>query len=144
MKPFAFQLERTAVVIPRSKLPPPVISYLGEGQWSLAAEYVYQDGGRTLRIPRGFVFDLASVPRFLWWLIAPFELSVVAPLVHDFLYRYRGNPPAGTVEPLKVYTRREADVLFEQIMVMEGVPAWRQISAYTAVRFFGFFVWPSI
>ena len=43
-----------------------------------------------LLIEEGFEFDLASVPRAAWSIIAPFELGQVAPLVHDHLYKMRG------------------------------------------------------
>ena len=42
--------------------------------------------------------DLSSVPRAFWGLIAPFEVSIEAPLEHDFLYQHRGDPPAGTID----------------------------------------------
>jgi hypothetical protein len=77
------------------------------------------------------------VPRPFWWLIAPFELSIAAPLIHDFLYRYRGQPPAGSIVPPRSYDRRQSDQLFRELMRLEAVPAWRRAAAYRAVRWFG-------
>lgn len=45
-------------------------------------------------MPERFRFDLASLPREAWPLIAPFELSIAAPLLRDYLYR-SGGAPAG-------------------------------------------------
>jgi hypothetical protein len=76
-------------------------------------------------IPKGFRSDLASIPRCLWWLIAPFELSIQAPLLHDYLYK-RGR-----------LRRRVVDRVFLGLMESEGVPRWRRNAAYLAVRLFG-------
>jgi Protein of unknown function (DUF1353) len=143
MKDEATQLDNQPVEIPSSTLPPPVLTYLGNDRWRLEADYMYQDGDHKITVPAGFEFDLSSVPRAFWSLIAPFELSITAPLLHDFLYHYGGDPPAGAIEPPRKYTRREADDLFRRVMEQEGVPAWRRLSAYAAVRLFGGSAWRS-
>jgi hypothetical protein len=63
-----------------------VLTWVGGRRFRIEKPYVFG----MIQIPAGFVFDLASVPRVLWWLIAPFELSIVAPLIHDWLYRVEG------------------------------------------------------
>ena len=97
MKEEARQLSQEPVEVAASSLPPPLLSYVGGDNWRLEADYTYQDGDRTITVPAGFMFDLSSVPRALWWLIAPFELSIVAPLLHDYLYEHGGDLPAGSV-----------------------------------------------
>jgi Protein of unknown function (DUF1353) len=139
----ATQLQNQPVEISESPLPPPVLTYIGDDRWRLEADYTYQDGEHRITVPAGFEFDLSSVPRAFWSLIAPFELSITAPLLHDFLYQYGGRPPAGTVEPPRTYTRRQADQLFRAVMEREGVPAWRRLPAYAAVRAFGGGAWHS-
>jgi hypothetical protein len=136
------QLLRARVVIARSALPAPIVSYdVSEGKWRLEAAYGYFDDPNQITVPNQFAFDLASVPRPFWWLIAPFELSIAAPLLHDFLYRYQGKPPGSAVDPPRTYSRRETDLLFRTIMTQEGVPAWRRAAAYRAVRWFGAAAW---
>jgi hypothetical protein len=135
-----YALEQRAVVVEESRLPPPVLTYLTDRRlWRLERHYDYRDveGARDIRVPVGFLFDLSSVPRPLWWLIAPFDLSIVAPLIHDFLYRYGGSPPGNAVTPPHAYSRAEADRLFRTIMEQEGVARWRRVAAYAAVRAFG-------
>jgi hypothetical protein len=77
------------------------------------------------------------VPRLFWPLVAPFELSIAAPLLHDFLYRHAGDPPAPAVAPPRRYTRRDADRLFRELMAAEGVARWRRDAAWAAARLFG-------
>jgi Protein of unknown function (DUF1353) len=130
------QLARTPVRIAASSLPPPIVSYR-EGTWLLEAAYGYDDGGTRLTVPAGFRFDLASVPRLFWPLVAPFELSIAAPLLHDFLYRHAGAPPPPAVLPPRRYARRDADRLFRDVMAAEGVAAWRRHAAWAAARVLG-------
>jgi len=142
MKPSARTLRRHPVAIEGSRLPPPLVSYLVDRErWVLEAAYTYTDGARRLTVPQGFEFDLASVPRAFWSLIAPFELSIAAPLLHDFLYRYQGEPPAGAIEPPGRYSRLEADRLFRRVMEEEGVARWRRALGYAAVRLFSGYAW---
>lgn len=115
-------------------LPDLAISYrVPERRWRVVLPYVYQDGETSITIPQGFETDLASVPRALWTIIAPFELSIIAPVVHDLIYQHGGEVTAYT-DPPRRYTRGEADALFERIMTQEGVPDWRRHAAYDAVR----------
>lgn len=142
MKKFILEFDKQAIQIQASELPPPVISYSVDDKcWYLEAEYSYQDGENLVKVPKGFDFDLASIPRFLWWLIAPFELSITAPLLHDFVYVYRGDLPEASIVPVRIYNRKEADGLFKRIMKQEGVSKWRITAAYFAVRLFGKRAW---
>jgi hypothetical protein len=126
---------------PECGAPPlPVVTYRVRARcWVLEVTYLYAEDPDVIRIPRGFVFDLASVPRLVWPLIAPFELSISAPLVHDFLYHHAGVPPLA--ESRRNYSRLDADRLFRRMMRRERVPGWRWRPAYAAVRLFGGFVW---
>lgn len=107
---------------------------------------------RKLVIPKGFVFDLASVPRIFWTPtgIAPDRLRWTAPLCHDFPYRYGGKLPAGSyfkrvngkwVEDTTEWTRKNADRLFCRIMREDGIPRRKRRVAYRTVDIFGRFFW---
>lgn len=43
--------------------------------------------GEIIVIPKGFTTDFSSVPEFLWGLLKPFGDFILAPIVHDYLYR---------------------------------------------------------
>jgi hypothetical protein len=110
--------------------------------WRLLKDYSYTYQDHTLTAKEGYAFDLSSIPRPLWWLIAPNELSILAPLFHDLLYEYRGRLPDATyVNPYRTFTRREADDLFLHLMEVEGVARWRRLAAYSAVRAAGVIFW---
>ena len=99
-----------------------------------------EDGvrGRTFVVPALTQTDLSSIPRVLWLVVAPFELSTAAPVVHDWLYRHGGAPPDLATTP---YTRAAADALFGDVLAVEGVSRGRQRLAVLAVRLFGWWNW---
>jgi len=48
--------------------------------------------GTVICIPDNYVWDLASTPRFLWWLVPPDSDAEIAFLIHDYLYENKiGN-----------------------------------------------------
>ena len=122
--------------------PPVSVTYeVGSGKWRLLTDYRARDERMdcTLIIRGGFEFDLASIPRILWGKVGPHELSILAPLCHDALYRHGGQSGEylTLVPSEREYTRRDADKLFANQMGAEGVPWWRVKLAYRAVRWFG-------
>lgn len=120
----------------------------GRPEWELAEEVRHFDHelGATLIAPQGYKFDLASIPRPLWAIIAPFELSTLAPLFHDLIYEFKGNMPSEDYiqpHPFRRFGQKDADDLFLRLMVMEGIPWRKRNAAYVAVRAAGWAFWNS-
>lgn len=107
--------------------------------WRVEETFTVLDGERTITIPEGYECSGASIPRLVWWIIAPHELGEVPPVVHDRLYGSGGAPEG--IAPPHVYTRAEADALFLRQMEEEGVDPWRRRRAYLAVRLCGRLFW---
>lgn len=126
-----------------SEIPEPDIRpSFREGLWTLRTDYLYVvDGQWVITIPAGFSCDGASIPKAFHSLIGVFDLSITAPLIHDFLYRSQGMPAVEAVTPYRIFDRAEVDALFAEIMKEEGVPVWRRRAAYLAVRAFGRWAW---
>ena len=119
----------------------PVVSYDERSEtWLLERGYSVLVLDYLLRVPVGFRTDLASIPRWLWPIVAPFELSLAAPIVHDWLYANGGrtNVLAVTV------SRETTDRIFFELMRRENVWWWRRALAYRAVRLFGAKHWKPI
>ncbi len=155
LKPFK-SLSETTVSIKGSKLPDPKISWNQLSRiWILEEKVNVDISSRELskvigiEIPKGFKFDLSTIPRFLWSFIAPFELSIIAPLVHDFLYVNKGNLKVNEQNMLVVskdsqtvkVSRLEADSIFLYHMKQEGVGFVKRWIAYIGVRLFGGIFW---
>lgn len=99
----------------------------------------------TITVPVGFVTDLASVPRAMWWAIAPFDVARAA-IIHDLLYKvirqYRWK-----MKELEVQEDKEliklAKVASDKVfkLAMEDadpkVAGWKIYSSWKAVDLFG-------
>ena len=97
----------------------------------------------TITVPTGFITDLASTPRLLWNVIAPFDVARAA-IVHDLLYKsirqYRWTK--GLIEEDKELIKNAkvaADKVF--LLAMKDaepkVSGWKIYSAWKAVDLFG-------
>ena len=105
---------------------------------------VTKDGKITCK--KGFVTDLASVPRICWMLIAPWDIARAA-IIHDLLYKrirqYRAklNKDNLQYDEISVYkaAKKEADKVFLAAMkdADPSVPKWKIYSAYYSVVLFG-------
>ncbi|HEA65793.1 MAG TPA: DUF1353 domain-containing protein [Desulfobacterales bacterium] len=82
-------------------------------------------------IPKGFIFDGASIPRCLWWFLSPVGLLLIPGLIHDFDYRYGKD----------LVDRLVADKTFRgEIRIVTGTTIIPWI-AYFAVRIGGWKAW---
>lgn len=84
----------------------------------------------TIIIEKGFKTDLASVPRPLWWFIAPTDWGILCPaIMHDYFYSTH------------IVTRATADWLFREKMKDFKMGIIKRNLAYLAVRSFGWIWW---
>lgn len=118
-------------------------------EWVLQDDYF--DSVLKILIPSGFRYDGASVPRFLWAIIDPLDLSEAAPLVHDYLYRNAGldvpvyvlAADSKTVIPCSEmrFSKEFADDMFRDIMNRWDVTPWKEHAAFYGVKYFAGFAW---
>lgn len=87
----------------------------------LAQPFRYDDGTRRFDIPEDDVTDLASVPRFLTWLVPRYGRHTLAALLHDHLQ-----------DDTRV-SSEQADVIFRDSMGETGVPVSRRWLMWSAV-----------
>lgn len=98
----------------------------GQRRWVLLEGYHFEG----FRVPGGFEFDGASVPRFFHRVVTPHDPRVIrAALGHDYLYRQG------------VGGRKAADMFFRNVLISDGVPGWLATLMYQAVRMGGFVAW---
>jgi hypothetical protein len=119
-------------------LPPHSVYRPAIGAWELVEDWCWERG--TIR--RGFLYDLASTPSLAWLFgFPPYAFGMHGPLIHDFIYRCKGNPPPEVGSLDKPITRKEADRIFVDMARADGAPAWKCKVAYAAVRLFGWLAW---
>jgi len=93
-----------------------------------------------ITVPKGYVTDGASIPRFLWRLCgSPMDLPrVYAAIVHDWLYEPPHMKPteteAGVV--LKPYSRGDADKTYRDYQIALGISKIKAYTEYCALRMF--------
>jgi len=93
-----------------------------------------------IKCKKGFITDLASTPKILWNVIAPWDVARAA-IIHDLLYlrirqyRAKPNPDPKVIADAK----KAADLVFKVAMedADPKVPAWKIYSAWKAVELFG-------
>jgi len=93
-----------------------------------------------IELPLGFIMDLASVPRLLWWLYPPDGPYRAAALMHDWLYASKGRVEADGAGI--VLTRKECDAVFLDVMLRSpGMSANQAGEMWAAVRMCGWWAW---
>ncbi|EKH1093474.1 DUF1353 domain-containing protein [Salmonella enterica] len=107
---------------------PAILEMLGHYNWRVHepfAFYLSDDSSDVIEVPAGFITDLATVPRIFWILLPPDGKYAKAAIIHDYLYDNA------------LRTKYEADRIFLDGMTVLGVPKWKKMIMYWAVRLFG-------
>lgn len=97
---------------------------------------VQLSNGAVLNIPKGYEWDLSSVPRLFWIALAPDGDFQLAALIHDYLYENA------------LFSRKFADAeMLRWSKILNGTKKlisfrnFDNYSRYYGVRIFGWLVW---
>jgi hypothetical protein len=100
------------------------------GEWALLSALIYMAAtGKRYIVPRGFITDLASIPRPVRGLFSQTGLSRRPAVLHDFLYCAQFT------------TRAEADNLFLEALKYEGAGWAMRYAMFLGVRAGGWLYW---
>lgn len=107
------------------------IKVIGSQSFEVDSPLVFWYDNNIIQVNKGFDFDGASIPQSLWWIVgSPMTGGYQrAACLHDALYASEYFP------------REVCDALFLEAMTSDGVPRFRRLSMYYAVRMFGGQVW---
>jgi len=114
---------------------------LGGRRWEIAKDWNFSLDGEKYVIPKGFVFDGASVPKFLASWLSPTGVLLVGGLVHDYVYKYTVLLKKGKKKTTDPMTQKEADALFRDIGIEQNGFHFLNKLAYWALRIGGFVAW---
>jgi hypothetical protein len=97
------------------------------GTWKLLAPLVYESDRlkRMVTVPGGFLTDFASVPRVPIAHLLTANCGHEAAVIHDWFY---------TTHEV---SRRDADAVFEEALLVGGEPRWRAWLMWAGVRIGG-------
>lgn len=121
--------------------------WLTTGQkWEIVEDWHFTlPDGTKIIIPKGFIFDGASIPRPFWSLISPTDLLLIPSLIHDFAYRYDylwTHSRSGELIKYKLFTgRRHWDRVFRQVIIdTTGMKLVAWVS-WLVLRVTGWYAW---
>lgn len=103
-------------------------SPIDDKYWLVEEDYYYQCSLGTIVVPKGFKTDYASIPRLFRNIINSYGKHGRAAVVHDWLY---------SKECYINCTRKQADVIFLEIMEECNVDKLKRQLMYRMVRLFG-------
>ena len=113
----------------------------GVRTWEIAKDWYFSVNGENYVIPKGFVFDGASVPKFLASWLSPTGVLLVGGLVHDYAYKYTVLLKKGKKGASAPMTQNEADQLFRDINIEQNGFHLLNKLAYWALVIGGFVAW---
>jgi len=116
---------------------PLIVEECGGKNWKLHFQFTYErwcKGSRDkITVPAGFIFDFASIPKFLLPLLPFWAKYNKASVLHDYLYQY------GKL------SRKMADYVFHEAMLVafRHHRSGRMVAylEWLAVRIFGWLAW---
>lgn len=122
-------------------------------RWEVTEDWYCDFLGRgfTYIIPKGFLFDGASIPRLFWNILNPTGYLFIAGFLHDFVYKYQFLYTYSAIESLdggerriirEFYIQKDADKKFEDLAdkICVGAHFFTKCS-YIALRAFGSKAW---
>lgn len=111
-------------------------------RFELYEDYVFRlPTGEPVVVPKGFVFDGASIPRLFWWLLNPIGLLLIPGLLHDYAYRHRYLLMEDRKTRLPFKTRRESDAMFFEVCHVTNGMVMLDMVCTLLIRFFGWWSW---
>ena len=90
--------------------------------------------GNILKIDKGFYYDMATVPKWLWSLVRPFNDGLIGFLIHDHLYVVRNHN----------LTRKQVDNEMLYWINLTNKNKFDNYLRYFFVRLFGWLWWYKI
>lgn len=87
-------------------------------------------------IPVGFVWDLSSVPRFLWGILPPDGDFELAALIHDFLYKNKITTRSFADKEMLIWSKVISGT--NNKISIRNLDNWIR---YIGVKLFGWWVW---
>ena len=117
-----------------------VMWLLGTRNWEITKDWKYRMNGNEYVIPKGFIFDGASIPKFLRTFFSPVGVLLVGGLVHDYMYKYSALKRTGKGGLLLV-DQKKADQIFRDINIEVNGFYFMNYLSYWSLRLGGWVAW---
>ena len=118
-----------------------VMWLLSTRNWEITKDWKYRLNGNEYVVPAGFVFDGASIPKFLRTFFSPVGVLLIGGLVHDYMYKYAACKPSEEGAPLMLVNQKDSDRIFRDINIeVNGFYTMNHL-AYWSLRLGGWVAW---
>ena len=118
-----------------------VMWLLSTRNWEITKDWKYRLNGNEYVVPAGFVFDGASIPKFLRTFFSPVGVLLMGGLVHDYMYKYAACKPNEEGAPLMLVNQKDSDRIFRDINIeVNGFYTMNHL-AYWSLRLGGWVAW---
>ena len=114
---------------------------LGVRHWKIAKDFEYEIYNKKYVIPAGFVFDCASIPKFLHMFLSPVGVLLMGGLVHDYAYKYETLLCKNKKDTMGIISQKKADQIFRDIGIEINGFYLMNYLAYWSLRLGGFMAW---
>ena len=113
---------------------------MGTRKWKIEQDFNYTLNDVEYKIPAGFEFDGASVPKFLATFLSPVGVLLMGGLVHDYGYKF-ATLMKKDGSTIGYHNQKYMDGLFRDICI--EVNGFRVLNylAYWSLRLAGFVAW---
>ena len=110
-------------------------------KWEITTDFLFTIDNTNYVIPKGFIFDGASVPKYFRSWLSPMGVLLVGGLVHDYAYKFQTLRLSGKKKALSKKNQKWCDQLFRDINI--DVNGFKIINygAYYALRLGGWLAW---
>lgn len=121
--PGRFTLVAITLLMASCTITRPTVTKVTDDYFMVAYPLRYEttDQDYAIIVPVGFLTDLTSIPRGLWWWESPIDRSMAPAIVHDYLYWEQSC------------SREEADAVLYLALKEAGLGELKSKAIYTAV-----------
>lgn len=113
-----------------------VYSYKSKKFWKITKSiHIMLSNGNVITVPYGFYYDMATIPKWLWSIIRPFNDGLFATLIHDYLYIHQETHNM---------TQKEVDNEFLFWLNLTNKNKFDNKIRYLFVRIFGWLWWKKL
>ena len=110
-------------------------------KWEITSDFLFTIDNTNYVIPKGFIFDGASVPKYFRSWLSPMGVLLVGGLVHDYGYKYQTLLYASKKSGNGIQTQKSMDEIFRDINICVNGFYVLNYLAYYALRLGGFMAW---
>jgi hypothetical protein len=110
-------------------------------KWEIIEDWEYTINSGTYVVPKGFVFDGASVPKFFRSWLSPMGVLLMGGLIHDYGYKYQTLLHASKNTTTGKSSQKGMDETFRDVNISVNGFFVLNYLAYYGLRLGGFLAW---